>query len=121
MSCNTFSLSSAPLNVAKKLLYSCIFPDFFNVLKVSFIFVGASRTPVDNLSNSLPRSTACISETLHANCASSSPLGNNFSDVPQDYNIESEERRKMRDAQKSLHISMKPEILKLCKILKLSV
>lgn len=87
---------------------------------MSLIFVGAFGIPTEYLPNYLLRSTVCINETTHANRASY-PLGNNFLEIPQDYNIESEKQRKMRDAQKSLHLSLKPKILKLCKILKLSV
>ncbi|XP_024028326.1 helicase protein MOM1 isoform X1 [Morus notabilis] len=55
-------------------------------------------------------SPASINDRTSANCTSTS----------RKYNFESEERRKLRDAQKSLHLSLKPEILKLCKILKFS-
>ncbi|XP_042510757.1 chromodomain-helicase-DNA-binding protein Mi-2 homolog [Macadamia integrifolia] len=74
---------------------------------------GTSGAQAGNVSPSLPRS-AVMSDTNHA-C--SSP--NEVSGGSDTHFVESEERRKLRDAQKSLHLLLKPEISKLCEILKL--
>ncbi|PON42607.1 histone H3-K9 methyltransferase [Parasponia andersonii] len=122
---NTETESDEAVKKRKKLINSKVAPPTIELgsaaKPISGCRVGACGTPADNLRNCLPRSTARINEMICANSASSSRLGNNFLEIPQDHNIESEERREMRDAQKILHLSLKPEILELCKILKLSV
>uniref|UniRef100_A0A5B7AM86 Putative helicase protein MOM1 isoform X1 n=1 Tax=Davidia involucrata TaxID=16924 RepID=A0A5B7AM86_DAVIN len=75
---------------------------------------AASKVPANNGSQSLPRSTACVTVTHSRNHASTSTL------LPEVHMLESEERRTLRDAQKSLRLLLKPEISKLCEILQLS-
>lgn len=48
-------------------------------------------------------------------------VGRSIFEIPESNMFESEERRKLLDAQKSLHLHLKPEISKLCGILQLSV
>ncbi|KAF8397710.1 hypothetical protein HHK36_016632 [Tetracentron sinense] len=78
---------------------------------------GASGTPADKF---LPRSKANMNDLNHVNRASSvSPVANYISEVCEAHMVESDERRKLHDAQKSLHLLLKPEISKLCQILQL--
>ncbi|ONI00781.1 hypothetical protein PRUPE_6G104600 [Prunus persica] len=53
-------------------------------------------------------------------CKEVSSVDINVLENPESSMFESEERRKLRDAQKSLHQLLKPEILKLCGILQVS-
>ncbi|PQQ05430.1 helicase protein MOM1 isoform X2 [Prunus yedoensis var. nudiflora] len=53
-------------------------------------------------------------------CKEVSSVDINVLESPESSMFESEERRKLRDAQKSLHQLLKPEILKLCGILEVS-
>ncbi|KAK9280529.1 hypothetical protein L1049_014221 [Liquidambar formosana] len=80
---------------------------------------GDSGTPAKTVSQSLPTSIACVNDTLH-HPFTSPLLDNDISVEPEVHLVEFEERRKLRDAQKSLHILIKPEISKLCEILQLS-
>ncbi|KAA8550372.1 hypothetical protein F0562_002056 [Nyssa sinensis] len=75
---------------------------------------AASGVPANNGSHSLPRSTGCVTDTLNKNYASTSPL------LPEAHMLEAEEKRTLRDAQKSLHLLLKPEVSELCEILQLS-
>lgn len=62
-------------------------------------------------------------DALHANRASTSPpLVSDISEASSEiHTIEFEGRRKLRDAQKSLHLVLETDISKLCDILQLSV
>ncbi|OVA18048.1 SNF2-related [Macleaya cordata] len=73
---------------------------------------GASGPPAGNGSQFLPSSTAQTDSLRYRNV-------NDISDVPEAHMVESEERRKLRDSQKNLHIFLKPEMSKLCEILRL--
>lgn len=70
------------------------------VSELGLIFVGAVRTQ-SSFRSPTPK-------TVPVNCVQSN-------------NLETEERRKLREAQKGLHAFLKPGILELCKILKLPV
>ncbi|KAF3454976.1 hypothetical protein FNV43_RR05424 [Rhamnella rubrinervis] len=81
---------------------------------------GASETPADNLPYSVPRSS-CINETFHANYASTSPKsGLKFIEFTETRTLDFVERMKSLDAQKSLHFHLKPDVSKLCEILRFS-
>ncbi|KAM3739978.1 hypothetical protein ACB098_08G064300 [Castanea mollissima] len=72
-------------------------------------------------SQSVRRSTALVNDNLHANHAPTSPwLANSISELPEGNMSESEERRKLHDAQKILHLLLKPQIKQLCQILQLT-
>ncbi len=74
------------------------------------------------MSQSFRRSTAPVNDNLHENHATTSPwLANSISESPEGNMVESEERRKLHDAQKILHLILKPKIEKLCQILQLTV
>ncbi|KAK7850706.1 helicase protein mom1, partial [Quercus suber] len=73
------------------------------------------------LSQSARGSTALVNDNLHANHApTSSWLANSISELPEGNMSESEERRKLHDAQKILHLLLKPQIKQLCQILQLT-
>ncbi|XP_059659462.1 helicase protein MOM1-like isoform X3 [Cornus florida] len=79
---------------------------------------GASGNPA--VSQSSPSSTAHVTGTIYTNYASSSPFSSsNISLSPELNIVELEERRTERDAQKSLHLLLKPDISRLCEILQL--
>jgi hypothetical protein len=42
-------------------------------------------------------------------------------DKPQDNDVESEKNGRVHDEQRSLHLSLKPQITKLCEVLRLPV
>ncbi|KAM3692137.1 hypothetical protein ACJW31_08G066000 [Castanea mollissima] len=72
-------------------------------------------------SQSVRRSAALVNDNLHANHAPTSPwLANSISELPEGNMSESEERRKLHDAQKILHLLLKPQIKQLCQILQLT-
>ncbi|KAL4610801.1 hypothetical protein ACB092_08G078200 [Castanea dentata] len=72
-------------------------------------------------SQSVRGSTALVNDNLHANHAPTSPwLANSISELPEGNMSESEERRKLHDAQKILHLLLKPQIKQLCQILQLT-
>lgn len=74
------------------------------------------------MSQSVRGSTAPLKDNLHANHAPTSPwLANSISELPEGNMSESEERRKLHDAQKILHLLLKPQIKQLCQILQLTV
>ncbi|KAJ4977738.1 hypothetical protein NE237_008518 [Protea cynaroides] len=75
---------------------------------------GTSGTQGSNGSQSLPRSANNMGDINNE-----SSVANEISGVSDGHLVESEERKKLRDAQKSLHLLLKPEISKLCEILKL--
>ncbi|XP_042481589.1 helicase protein MOM1-like isoform X2 [Macadamia integrifolia] len=75
---------------------------------------GTSGTQAGNRSQSLPRSAVNMGDINHV-----SSMANEISGVSEGHLIESEERKKLREAQKSLHLLLKPEISKLCEILRL--
>ncbi|KAM0999812.1 hypothetical protein PS1_006470 [Malus domestica] len=77
---------------------------------------GISGAAADNLLHSFHRSTACANKVTDAIRDSTSDNVNN----PERNMLESEERRKLCDAQKSLHELLKPDILRLCGILQVS-
>ncbi|KAJ9698071.1 hypothetical protein PVL29_007263 [Vitis rotundifolia] len=83
---------------------------------------GASGISANNESQSLSRPTACTHDALHANRASTSPpFVSDISEASSEiHTIEFEGRRKLRDAQKSLHLVLETDISKLCDILQLS-
>ncbi|XP_057484469.1 helicase protein MOM1-like isoform X1 [Actinidia eriantha] len=74
---------------------------------------GGFAVPADNGSQLLPSSSACISDALQEKHASTSLLP----EVPM---VESEEGNGLRDVQKHLFFLLKPEISRLCEVLKLS-
>ncbi|XP_043696783.1 helicase protein MOM1-like, partial [Telopea speciosissima] len=74
---------------------------------------GTSGAQAGNGSQSLPIS-AVMSDKNHV-CS----MPNEISSVSGTNLVESTKRRKLRDAQKSLHLLLKPEISKLCEILNL--
>lgn len=76
-----------------------------------FLAYVARGSPADKLPRSLSMSPTCNNERTRANCTSTS----------QNCSFESEARRELRGDQKSLYLSLKPVILKLCKILKFPV
>ncbi|XP_024156644.1 helicase protein MOM1 isoform X2 [Rosa chinensis] len=80
---------------------------------------GASVTPADNVPHSSSRLSAFVNNIIGENRVCTS---HNFakSTRPESDMFESKERRKLLDAQKSLHLHLKPEISKLCGILQLS-
>jgi hypothetical protein len=66
------------------------------------------------VTQSLCRSTALVNESLHAQLAPTTPrLVNSISELLEGNMVESEEE--------SLHLLLKPQIEKVCQILKLSV
>jgi hypothetical protein len=74
------------------------------------------------VTQSLCRSTALVNESLHAQLAPTTPrLVNSISELLEGNMVESEDRRKLCDEQESLHLLLKPQIEKVCQILKLSV
>ncbi|XP_043699836.1 helicase protein MOM1-like [Telopea speciosissima] len=75
---------------------------------------GTSGTQAGNRSQSLPRSAVNMGDINHVPF-----ITNEISGVSEGHLIESEESRKLREAQKSLHLLLKPEISKLCEILRL--
>ncbi|TQE07274.1 hypothetical protein C1H46_007096 [Malus baccata] len=77
---------------------------------------GISGAAADNMLHSFHRSTACANKVTDAIRDSTSDNVNN----PERNMLESEERRKLCDAQKSLHELLKPDILRLCGILQVS-
>lgn len=94
----------------------------FSILKLSLVSAGASGISANNESQSLSRATACTPDPLYATRASSPPLANAISEASSEiHTIEFEKRRKLRDAQKSLHILLETDISKLCDILGLPV
>ncbi|KAA8544079.1 hypothetical protein F0562_021744 [Nyssa sinensis] len=81
---------------------------------------GASGVPSSNGSQSLTSSTACVTEKVSTNNASTLPSSSgNISLVPEIHMVQSKERI-LREVQKSLHHLLKLEISKLCEILQLS-
>lgn len=63
-----------------------------------------------------------LNDTLHAHHASTAPrLPNFISEFLEGIKIEFDKRRKLGDAQSSLHLLLKPQIEKLCQILQFSV
>ncbi|KAM1277260.1 hypothetical protein ACFX13_030385 [Malus domestica] len=77
---------------------------------------GTSVAAADNLPHSSHQSTACANKVTDEIRDSTSDNVN----TPEINTLESEERRKLCDAQKSLHQLLKPDILKLCGILQVS-
>lgn len=71
----------------------------------------------------MPRSSSRLSAFVNNIIGESRAcnFGRSIFEIPESNMFESEERRKLLDAQKSLHLHLKPEILKLCGILQLSV
>lgn len=83
---------------------------------------GASVTPADIVPDSSTRTTGCENTVTDENCASTSHnVDKNGLEKPESNLFESEERRKLCDGQKSLHLLLKPRMSKLCEILQLSV
>ncbi|KAM1532526.1 hypothetical protein ACFX10_006537 [Malus domestica] len=82
---------------------------------------GASVTPADIVPDSSTRTTGCENTVTDENCASTSHnVDKNGLEKPESNLFESEERRKLCDGQKSLHLLLKPRMSKLCEILQLS-
>ncbi|KAF3453186.1 hypothetical protein FNV43_RR03624 [Rhamnella rubrinervis] len=64
---------------------------------------------------------SCINETIHGNYASTSPKsGLKFIEFPETRTLDFAERMKLLDAQRSLHLHLKPDVSKLCEILQFS-
>ncbi|XP_059430737.1 helicase protein MOM1 isoform X2 [Corylus avellana] len=75
----------------------------------------------DTVTPSLCRSTALVNDSLHAQTAPTTlRLVNSISESLEGNMVESEDQRNLRDEQESLHLLLKPQIEKLCQILKLS-
>ena len=96
--------------------------DFQPIMKLSLVSAGASGISANNESQSLSRATASTHDALHVNHASSPSLANDISETSSGIHaIEFEGRRKLRDAQKSLHLILQADVSKLCDILQLPV
>lgn len=93
------------------------------ILNISLISAGASGFSASSESQRLHRPDACGHDAHQANqSSSSSPLATDISEASPEIQItEFEGRRKLRNAQKSLHLVLETEISKLCDILQLSV
>lgn len=85
-------------------------------------FAGASETAADNVPHCFARSTTCVNTTTDEKCdCTSHNVDRNVLELPKSNLFDSEERRKLIDAQKNLNLLLKPGILKLCGVLQLSV
>ena len=74
------------------------------------------------MTQSLCGSTALVNDSLHAQTAPTTlRLVNSISESLEGNVVESEDQRNLRDEQESLHLLLKPQIEKLCQILKVSV
>lgn len=74
------------------------------------------------MTESLPRSIALVKDNLHAHHAATAPESpNSISEFLEGNTIELEERKNLRDTEKSRHRLLKLQIEKLCPILQLSV
>jgi hypothetical protein len=63
-----------------------------------------------------------VNDSLHAQTAPTTlQLVNSISESLEGNMVESEDQRTLHDEQESLHLLLKPQIEKLCQILKLSV
>ncbi|XP_021812334.1 helicase protein MOM1-like isoform X1 [Prunus avium] len=82
---------------------------------------GASETAADNVPHCFARSTTCVNTTTDEKCdCTSHNVDRNVLELPKSNLFDSEERRKLIDAQKNLNLLLKPGILKLCGVLQLS-
>ncbi|XP_062172135.1 helicase protein MOM1 [Alnus glutinosa] len=83
--------------------------------------ISGDNEGADTVTQSLCRSTALVNDSLHAQLAPTTPrLVNSISELLEGNMVESEDRRKLRNEQESLHLLLKPQIEKVCQILKLS-
>ncbi|KAL6276144.1 hypothetical protein ACE6H2_019745 [Prunus campanulata] len=82
---------------------------------------GASEAAADNVPHCFARSTTCVNTTTDEKCDSTSHnVDSNVLELPKSNLFDSEERRKLIDAQKNLNLLLKPGISKLCGVLQLS-
>ncbi|XP_057480932.1 helicase protein MOM1-like isoform X3 [Actinidia eriantha] len=82
---------------------------------------GGFAVPAGNGSQLLPSSSTCITDALQEKHASTPPFpSNDASLLPEVPMVESAEENGLRDVQKSLYFLLKPEISRLCEVLKLS-
>ncbi|KAF5751556.1 helicase protein MOM1-like [Tripterygium wilfordii] len=87
------------------------------ILKEHHISAGSLGIPEHNVSQSLPLLFGCEDKTIYA--STSLHLANKLSEEEESYWIGPKEGTKLHESQKSLYLSMKPEIVKLCEVLQL--
>lgn len=85
-------------------------------------FAGTSATPAAIVPHSSSRSTGCVNTVTVEKCDSTAHnVDRNVIEKPKGNLFESEERRRSIDAQRSISLRLKPQMLKLCGVLQLSV